>query len=95
MSAFFVEIVCVKIRKELAALFGSHADSIVTNPEHQKEYSYHHVGYMAQSVYLVCAAKDMATVLIGSVNKEELAKVIGLPAKHIVIYTQPVGYKKK
>ena len=35
MSAFFVEIVCVKIRKELAALFGSHADSIVTNPEHQ------------------------------------------------------------
>ena len=67
----------------------------ITNPEHQKEYSYHHVGYMAQSVYLVCAAKDMATVLIGSVNKEELAKVIGLPAKHIVIYTQPVGYKKK
>ena len=49
---------------------------------------------MAQSVYLVCAAKDMATVLIGSVNKEELAKVIGLPAKHIVIYTQPVGYKR-
>ncbi len=31
----------------------------ITNPEHQKEYSYHHVGYMAQSVYLVCAAKDM------------------------------------
>ena len=39
--------------------------------------------------------QEMATVVIGSVDKEELAKVIGLPAKHIVIYTQPVGYKKK
>lgn len=67
----------------------------ISNPEHQKEYSYHHAGYMAQSVYLVCAAKDMATVVIGSVNKEELAKIIGLPDKHIVIYTQPVGYKKE
>ena len=67
----------------------------ITNPEHQKEYSYHHAGYMAQSVYLVCAAKDMATVVIGSVDKEELAKIIGLPEKHLVVYTQPVGYKKK
>lgn len=80
-------------------VFYLHADhnkeGRITNPEHQKEYSYHHAGYMAQSVYLACAAKDMATVVIGSVDKEELAKVIGLPAKHIVIYTQPVGYKKK
>ena len=82
-------------RKECIYTADHNKEGRITNPEHQKEYSYHHVGYMAHSVYLVCAAKDMATVLIGSVNKEELAKVIGLPAKHIVIYTQPVGYKKK
>lgn len=66
----------------------------ITDPEKQKEYSFHHTGYMAQNVYLVCASKDMATVILGMVNKEELAQVIGLPENHIVIFTQPVGYKK-
>ncbi|MCQ4875771.1 SagB/ThcOx family dehydrogenase [Butyricimonas paravirosa] len=67
----------------------------ISDPEKQKEYSFHHAGYMAQTVYLVCASKNMATVVIGSADRENLAKVIGLPAKHIVTYTQPVGYKKK
>ena len=66
----------------------------ISNPEQKKTYSHHHAGYMAQSVYLVCAAKNMATVTIGSVDRETLAKVIGLPQNYLVIYTQPIGYKK-
>lgn len=67
----------------------------VPTEELKKTYSHHHAGYMAQNVYLVCAAKNMATVTIGTVDKEALAKVIGLPQNHLVLYTQPVGYKKK
>ena len=66
----------------------------ISDPEQKLLYSNHHAGYMAQNVYLVCAAKDMATVTIGSVNREALAKVIGLPKNNFVIYTQPIGYKK-
>ena len=66
----------------------------ISNPEQQKTYSHHHAGYMSQSVYLVCAAKNMATVTIGSVDRENLAKIIGLPKNNLVIYTQPIGYKK-
>ena len=66
----------------------------ISDPEQQKLYSHHHAGYMAQTVYLVCAAKNMATVTIGSVDREALAKVIGLPKNNFVIYTQPIGYKK-
>lgn len=57
-------------------------------------YSAVDVGYISQNVYLFCASEDLATVVLGMVDKETLAKKIGLTADQHIILTQPVGYKK-
>ena len=52
-------------------------------------------GYISQNVYLYCASAGLATVVLGWVDKEELAKVMKLRPDQRVILTQPVGYPKK
>jgi SagB-type dehydrogenase family enzyme len=52
-------------------------------------------GFISQNVYLYCAAVNLATVVLGRVNKEKLEKVMQLPKNQKVILTQPVGYPKK
>jgi len=51
-------------------------------------------GYISQNVYLYCASEGLATVVLGWVDKEKLAKAMRLRKGQRVILTQPVGYPK-
>jgi SagB-type dehydrogenase family enzyme len=53
------------------------------------------VGFIAQNVYLYCASEGLATVVRGSVDKPELAKVLKLLASQKIILAQSVGYARK
>jgi len=55
-------------------------------------YSAVDTGYISQNVYLFCASEGLATVVLGWVDKEGLAKVMNLRDDQKVILTQPVGY---
>jgi SagB-type dehydrogenase family enzyme len=49
-------------------------------------------GFVSQNVYLYCASEHLATVVLGGINKESLAKILGL-VKDKVLLAQPVGYR--
>ncbi len=50
-------------------------------------------GFVSQNVYLFCASENLATVVIGWLNKEKLLKTMELDsAKYKVVLTQPVGF---
>lgn len=51
-------------------------------------------GFISQNVYLFCASENLATVVLGWVDKEALAKKMGLQENQKIILTQPVGYPK-
>lgn len=51
-------------------------------------------GFISQNVYLYCAAENLSTVVLGWVDKANLAKIMGLAETQHVILTQPVGYPK-
>jgi SagB-type dehydrogenase family enzyme len=51
-------------------------------------------GFMAQNVYLYCAASGLGAVVRGAVDREALAVALGLgPQQHITL-AQTVGYPK-
>ncbi|MDY0231994.1 MAG: SagB/ThcOx family dehydrogenase [Candidatus Saccharicenans sp.] len=58
-------------------------------------YSAMHAAYISQNVYLFCASEGLATVVRGSVNREELAKAMKLKPEQQVILAQSVGYPKQ
>jgi SagB-type dehydrogenase family enzyme len=49
-------------------------------------------GFISQNVYLYCASKGWATVVLGWIDKATLADKMGLGGQQHVILTQPVGY---
>jgi SagB-type dehydrogenase family enzyme len=55
-------------------------------------YSATDTGFISQNVYLFCASEGLATVVRGWVDKESLAKTMGLRADQKVILAQTVGY---
>ncbi|MBL7156587.1 MAG: SagB/ThcOx family dehydrogenase [Candidatus Omnitrophica bacterium] len=57
-------------------------------------YSAVDTGLISENVYLFCASEGLATVVLGWVDKGELAKKMSLPDDKKVILTQPVGYPK-
>ncbi len=61
-------------------------------PEERTFYSAVDTGFVSQNVYLFCAAEGLATVVLGWVDREELARRMGLGPQQRVILTQPVGY---
>jgi SagB-type dehydrogenase family enzyme len=58
-------------------------------------YSATDTGFISQNVYLFCASEGLATVVLGYVDKPNLAKKMGLRSNQKIILTQPVGYPKK
>ena len=57
-------------------------------------YSATDTGFISQNVYLFCASEQLATVVLGMVDKPKLATAMKLrPDQHIIL-TQPVGYPK-
>ncbi|MFC1512159.1 SagB/ThcOx family dehydrogenase [Candidatus Latescibacterota bacterium] len=49
-------------------------------------------GFISQNVYLYCASQGLATVVRGSVNRDECAKALNLGPDQYVTYAQSVGY---
>ena len=49
-------------------------------------------GFVAQNVYLVCAAEGLATVVRGLVNRKALAAEMGLHTDQKIVLAQTVGY---
>lgn len=47
-------------------------------------------GYVSQNVYLFCAANNMNTVVMGSIDRPVIAKKLNLKGKAVL--AQPVGY---
>jgi len=52
------------------------------------------VGFISQNVYLYCASADLATVVRGWFNKDDLKKALKLGENEAPILTQTVGHKK-
>lgn len=52
-------------------------------------------GFVAQNVYLFCASEGLATVVRGALDKEGLAKAMGLPSTQRVTLAQTVGLPGK
>jgi len=65
-----------------------------TDPETRAFYAAADTGFISQNVYLFCASEGLATVVIGMVDKTNLARKLGLKPEQKVILTQPVGYPK-
>ncbi len=51
--------------------------------------------FISENVYLYCASAGLATVVRGSVNRDEMSKVMKLRPDQKVILAQSVGYPKK
>ena len=63
-----------------------------SSPEDQALYSGADVGFISQNVYLYCASEGLATVVRGMVDREALAKTLGLPSNKKIVLAQTVGY---
>jgi SagB-type dehydrogenase family enzyme len=60
--------------------------------EQQEFYAATDTGFIAQNVYLYCASEGLATVVRGSVDRDALAKALGLAAHERITLAQSVGY---
>ncbi len=55
-------------------------------------YSSVDTGFISQNVYLFCASENLATVVLGNLDKTALGRAMRLRPEQQVILTQPVGY---
>ena len=55
-------------------------------------YSAVDTGFISENVYLYCSSFGLSTVVLGMVNRIELAKSMGLKEDQKIVLTQPVGY---
>lgn len=58
-------------------------------------YSATDTGFVSQNVYLFCASEGLATVVRGLVDREALAKKMGLHEEQAIVLCQTVGYPKE
>ncbi len=66
----------------------------VTDPKAVEFYTGAHTGFIAQNVYLFCASEGLSAVVRGSINREELAKIMKLRQDQKITLAQSVGYPK-
>jgi len=73
-------------------IFVADYDRMGKMEEDTKEfYSAADCGYISQNVYLFAASENLNTVVIGSVDRETVAILLGLKASQKVVFAQPVG----
>ena len=51
-------------------------------------------GFISENIYLFCSSEGLATVVRGSVDKENLQKTLQLSSDQKIILTQTIGYPK-
>ncbi|MGD9491866.1 MAG: SagB/ThcOx family dehydrogenase [Bacteroidales bacterium] len=57
-------------------------------------YSAADCGYISQNVYLFAASENLSTVVLGSVERESVAMLLGLKSSQKIVFAQPVGFAK-
>jgi nitroreductase len=62
------------------------------SPEEKNLYSATDTGFISENVYLYCASEGLATVVRGSIDRESLAKAMGLRENQKIILAQTIGY---
>lgn len=55
-------------------------------------YSAADTGFISQNVYLFCASEELATVVIGMVDRKKLRSIMRLSDNQKIILAQPVGH---
>jgi SagB-type dehydrogenase family enzyme len=60
--------------------------------EEKAQYAGPDAGFIAQNVYLFCAAEGLATVVRGMIDRPALAALMGLSPGQKIILAQSVGY---
>jgi nitroreductase len=60
----------------------------------QTMYAHVDASFISQNVYLVAASEGLGTVVLGNVEKGELAKRMKLRPNQVVTFTQPVGHPR-
>lgn len=68
--------------------------SVLASKEDKDFYSAVDVGYISQNVYLFCASENMATVVLGWIDRDKIKKILNLKDNQRVILTQCVGFPK-
>ena len=58
-------------------------------------YSNTDCGNVSQNIYLFCASEGLATVVLGMIDREKIAKILKLKDTQKIILTQPVGFSKE
>jgi hypothetical protein len=58
-------------------------------------YAHVDAAFVSQNVYLFAASEGLATVVLGNVEKPELADMLGLRDDQILTFTQPIGYPEQ
>jgi len=51
-------------------------------------------GAIAQNVYLMAAAKEIGTCIVGGINEQDIQKSLKLPKNFTPLYIMPLGYKR-
>jgi SagB-type dehydrogenase family enzyme len=62
------------------------------SPEDKVLYAGADTGFISENVYLYCASEGLATVVRASVDREALAKALGLRPDQKIILAQSVGF---
>jgi SagB-type dehydrogenase family enzyme len=68
---------------------------VQASPQELAQYPGPDAGFIAQNVYLFCAAEGLATVVRGMLDRPALAALIGLSSRQQIILAQSVGYPTK
>jgi nitroreductase len=63
-----------------------------TTDEERMQWSWAHSGFIAQNVYLACAALGLATVIRSSINQHELGRWMELNQNQHITLAQTLGY---
>lgn len=52
-------------------------------------------GFVSENVYLFCTSEKLSTVVLGYIDRENMAKVLKIGQNQKIILSQPVGYPGK
>jgi len=65
---------------------------VQASAEEKAQYAGPDAGFIAQNVYLFCASEGLATVVRGMLDRQALARLMGLTPQQRIILAQSVGY---
>lgn len=68
--------------------------SIALSKEDKSFYSAVDVGYISQNVYLFAASENLASVVLGWIDRDKISKILNLKKDQKVILTQCIGTPK-